>query len=451
VAPRSDRSDLRISDEEWSVAAARTKGVVRGVIPASLTLLALVQLAASLLVVLAAPGLDGRMDVVWVGLVVMVMMTPLVFVITSIASRPTLQQFAESLARERELSEAARRRDFETGLGNALDMADSEQRVMLVARRALSSIVIDGQVEVLLADNSQAHLERALVAGAREDAGCPVESPGRCIAARRGQTQLFGDSDAIDACPYLLERPIGRCTAVCVPVSIMGRTVGVVHRVHAHPLDEVEAGATQLEMVANQLGARLGVLRLLTETQLQANTDAVTGLPNRRAFENAVRKLRYSDAPYCVVMIDLDHFKLLNDTHGHEAGDRALRMFSTMLRAELRPGDIASRYGGEEFALALPGCSASGALSTCERLREALALATQSGGSPRFTASYGVAAARDGIALDELLSNADAALYHAKRAGRDRAVLFDDSLATARDVPTRPDGTADFADMGNSV
>ena len=444
------RSDLRISDEELSVAAARTRAVVRGVVPASLALLAIVQCAAGLLVAYLAPGLGGRMDVLWVGIVVLALMTPLVFLIASVASRPTMHQFAEGLARERDLSESARRRDFETGLGNALDMADSELRVMSVAKRALSSVVTDGLVEVLLADNSQAHLKRALVTGAREDAGCSVESPDRCVAARRGQTQLFGDSDSIDACPYLLDRPMGRCAAVCVPVSIMGRTVGVVHRVQAHPLDQAEPGAP-LEMVANQLGARLGVLRLLTETQLQANTDAVTGLPNRRAFESAVRKLRFSEAPYCVVMVDLDHFKLLNDTHGHEAGDRALRMFATMLRAELRPGDVASRYGGEEFALALPGCSAAGALSTCERLREALALTTQAGGSPRFTASYGVAPAHGHVGLDELLSNADTALYYAKQTGRDRAAVFDDSLTDVRHTPVGPTVTADFTDAINEA
>ena len=390
------------------------------------------------------------MVAVWVGIVVLAIMTPLVFAITSIASRPTLRQFAEGLARERELNEAARRRDFETGLSNALDMADSEVRVMSITKRALSAVVTAGQVEVQLADNSQAHLERALVAGARDDTGCSVESPDRCVAARRGQTQLFVDSEAIDACPYLLDRPIGRCAAVCVPVSIMGRTIGVVHRVHPYPLDVNTTESVSLEMVADQLGARLGIIRLLTETQLQANTDAVTGLPNRRAFEHAVRKLRFTDAPYCVVMVDLDHFKMLNDAHGHDAGDRALRMFSTMLRAELRPADIASRYGGEEFALALPGCTPAGALSTCERLREALALAAQSGGSPRFTASYGIAAGNGAIGLDELLSNADAALYHAKRTGRDRAVVFDDSLAvTTRDAPRSEGGG--FADLSHNA
>jgi diguanylate cyclase (GGDEF)-like protein len=426
------RSDLRISDDEWKRAAAHTKAVVRGVVPASLVLQAVVLFVAGWLVTTYGRDLSDRMVALWVGIVVLSLLTPLVFIMSYFASRPTLQQFAESLARERELNESARRRDFETGVVNALEMADNEPRVLSVAKRALSMIVPDGQVDVLLADNSQAHVERVLTAGERDDAGCPVESPDRCAAARRGQTQIFNDSDAIDSCPYLQERPIGRCAAVCVPLSIMGRTVGVVHRVHQFPFETAEAASTEIEVVANQLGNRLGVLRLLAETQLQANTDALTGLPNRRAFESAVRRLRLGGAPYCVIIADLDHFKTLNDTHGHESGDRALRNFATMLRAELRPGDIAARYGGEEFALALPGCSAAGAVSTCERLREALALLGQAGGSPSFTASYGIAPAHDDVGLDELLSEADLALYQAKRNGRDRAVLYDPLFVEAR-------------------
>jgi diguanylate cyclase (GGDEF)-like protein len=124
-------------------------------------------------------------------------------------------------------------------------------------------------------------------------------------------------------------------------------------------------------------------------------------------------------------MADLDHFKDLNDTHGHDAGDRALRVFVSVLRSVLRPGDLACRYGGEEFVVALPNCDGESALRVCERLREALALAGLDGTVPVFTSSFGVAPPRMGATLQDMVSEADAALYEAKDAGRNRSVMLD--------------------------
>jgi diguanylate cyclase (GGDEF)-like protein len=308
-----------------------------------------------------------------------------------------------------------------------------------VAGRALRSVTGDQRVELLLADNSHAHLEQALVVGA--DPGgpaCGVESPERCVAARRGQTQVFADSEALDACPHLRDRAYGTCAAVCVPVSIMGRTNGVVHWCEPRPagLDAVAVG--QLEVLANQVGARLGMLRVVTESQLQATTDHLTGLLNRRAFEHAVRELRPDHDELAIVITDLDHFKQLNDAHGHDAGDRALRSFVNVLRTVMRPTDVACRYGGEEFVLALPGCGAEDAALVCERVREALALATIGGSTPSFTASFGIATLGGDASLDDVIGDADLALYEAKRNGRDRAVVYRPLLRAARELLREP-------------
>jgi diguanylate cyclase (GGDEF)-like protein len=212
---------------------------------------------------------------------------------------------------------------------------------------------------------------------------------------------------------------------VCVPVSIMGRTTGVVHWTGSPTgmLDRPEVD--QLEVLANQSGARIGMIRVVSESQLQATTDHLTGLLNRRAFEAKVRTLDHDQVPFSLVMADLDHFKELNDTHGHEAGDRALRVFVSVLKSELRPGDLACRYGGEEFVLALPNCDGQEATRVCERIRETLALAGLDGKVPMFTSSFGVAPPRLGATLQELVAEADAALYEAKSAGRDRSVMLD--------------------------
>jgi diguanylate cyclase (GGDEF)-like protein len=139
-----------------------------------------------------------------------------------------------------------------------------------------------------------------------------------------------------------------------------------------------------------------------------------------------MRVLRSSDTEVVVAMADLDHFKALNDTHGHETGDRALRLFAQVLRSSLRSNDLIARYGGEEFAVVLPSCSAEEARAALDQVRVALKHAVANAGLPRFTASFGVVESGEQPGdLAELLVLADAALFDAKHQGRDRVVVHD--------------------------
>jgi len=160
-----------------------------------------------------------------------------------------------------------------------------------------------------------------------------------------------------------------------------------------------------------------------------ARTDELTGLANRRAFVEQGRAAldqanRYG-RPLSLVMFDIDHFKRINDTHGHAAGDAALRTVADVLRRAARAADTPGRIGGEEFALILPETPAAAAVTLAERLRrDVAALAFEyDGATIRFTCSFGVAEAGRAIAqLDTLLAAADEALYRAKAEGRDRVV-----------------------------
>jgi diguanylate cyclase (GGDEF)-like protein len=211
----------------------------------------------------------------------------------------------------------------------------------------------------------------------------------------------------------------------------MGRTVGVVHAISPleRPLDDERIGA--LQVLANQSGNRLGMLRIMAETQMQASTDGLTGLMNRRKLENQARVLRAEGDDFALVMADLDLFKSLNDTHGHETGDRALRVFAETLRDGILSKDLACRYGGEEFVVMLPGAEIHEAIEVMERVRESLARITLRGDVPSFTASFGIAHTSDADDLEDLFLRADRALFAAKDAGRDCICIDGHAMAVA--------------------
>jgi diguanylate cyclase (GGDEF)-like protein len=169
---------------------------------------------------------------------------------------------------------------------------------------------------------------------------------------------------------------------------------------------------------------RENLAALIGDLELSASTDELTDLPNRASFlrncRREVDRSRRHGAPFSVVMLDLDHFKQVNDRLGHAAGDEALKRCAALLKSECRGGDVPARYGGEEFVIALSDTDLEEALRFAERLRARIETATAGDASP-LTASMGVArlhATHDGV--DGLIESADAALYLAKNAGRNR-------------------------------
>ena len=164
-----------------------------------------------------------------------------------------------------------------------------------------------------------------------------------------------------------------------------------------------------------------------------------------------MRVLRNERQPYALVMADLDHFKDLNDTYGHETGDRALRLFADTLRASLRTEDLLCRHGGEEFALVLPACDLTDACAALEAVRLQLVDALRASGLPRYTASFGVVVAAPGEALDSATRRADVALFQAKREGRDRIIADAVPAYPVDDVPSNGHADARAASVGLSV
>jgi len=200
--------------------------------------------------------------------------------------------------------------------------------------------------------------------------------------------------------------------------------------------------ATRLAERAREAEALRGALQ---EARRAALTDPLTGLPNRRAFEERLDETlaragagRWS---FCLLLLDLDHFKSVNDRHGHLAGDAVLRRLAELLRAWARPHDWLARLGGEEFAALLPATPMEEALAHAEALRRAVAGEVfplgQEGPGLTVTLSAGIAQHRQGEAGEALLGRADAALYAAKRQGRDRVVTDPPAAAATPAVAWR--------------
>ncbi|HEY2330352.1 MAG TPA: GGDEF domain-containing protein [Acidimicrobiales bacterium] len=400
-------------------------GFPRQVLYGSLAMLVLAVAWAASLTLVAALGLTGGVAKVAEPVMFVLIGLPVMLVVVGVPFNRQLNATgAAMLEREELLRAAAARRDFEGRLHRALEIADDEPTALSVIGRAFSVLQPGGPSELLLADSSRAHLRAVASHPDSGGPGCSVPSPSQCAAVRRGQTATFTSADELDACPHLRLRPDGDLSAVCVPVTVLGTSVGVLHTtgvVGTPPGTDVVRG---MEAIANQAGARIGMIRALSSSQVQASTDPLTGMLNRRSLEEQARPILATGQPYAILMADLDNFKNLNDTFGHDAGDRALRIFATAVRRTLRPGDLASRHGGEEFVIVLPGCGAVEAASAAERLRESLALANISDGTaPGFTVSFGVADSESfGLDFATLVSTADGALRRAKQAGRDRVV-----------------------------
>jgi diguanylate cyclase (GGDEF)-like protein/PAS domain S-box-containing protein len=356
------------------------------------------------------------------------------------------RDITERVELEQELTRQAQRDNFGSQLVEALEMADEEDATYDVVERAMVEVSPNSPMELLLSDSSSANLERVASSPTSGAPACPVQSPFSCVAVRRGNPVVFESSEALNACPKLRDRPEGPCSAVCVPVGFMGRALGVLHATgpEGKPLDPGQVA--QLTALATQAGARIGTVRAFEKTQLQASTDALTGLSNRRTVERELRTMIKDGRPFALALADLDHFKQLNDRHGHEAGDRSLRVFAQVAGHALRDNDLIARWGGEEFMIVLSDLDRHQALKVLERIRGGLSEA-HAGGHPSFTVSFGLTDSGKAETLEQLLHLADLGLYASKQAGRDRITISEavpetPSLAAVGDQADDSNGKA---------
>ena len=260
-----------------------------------------------------------------------------------------------------------------------------------------------------------------------------------CWALRHGQLHAINNTRMDIICPHWTREP-WPANAMCVPMMAQGESLGVLllRRPAAEP---VESGAPQARpaitreqlavTVAGHIALALANLRLRESLRMQSVRDTLTGLYNRRylneVLEREVRRAARGQRHLAVLLLDVDSFKGLNDTYGHEAGDTFLRELGAFLHKRVREEDIACRYGGDEFVILLAETSLEAAKRRARQLREGIKTLTIPHRGQYITPptiSLGVALYPDhGTSADELIRAADDALYKAKARGRDCTVV----------------------------
>jgi diguanylate cyclase (GGDEF)-like protein len=278
-------------------------------------------------------------------------------------------------------------------------------------------------VTVLNRNNSADRLEAVttLAPGSPLATSLQHAEPRSCLAVRSGRIHDEDDRRrALLGCAVC-----GVCpgSSTCTPLTVGGEVIGSVLITRGAQFDQLEQQHIR-DSVAHAAPV-LANLRNLAIAELRASTDSLTGLPNKRAVADTLKRMLAQASrtlsPLNLLLLDLDHFKDINDRFGHPLGDQALANVGAALRSALRESDFAGRTGGEEFAVLLPDTDIAGGVLTAEKIRAAIAEITLPGIELTLSASVGLAAYPEHATTPERLESlADSALYLAKRSGRDR-------------------------------
>ena len=257
-----------------------------------------------------------------------------------------------------------------------------------------------------------------------------VFNPHDCWALRSGRSHLFDNEHSSLPCKHY--HGLSPEQSLCIPLMAQGETFGLLHLNSQTSENKLSEGQQKLALtVAKHTGLALANLKLRETLRIQSIRDPLTGLYNRRYLEEYLeqetQRSKRSEKPFAVVMIDVDHFKKFNDTFGHEAGDMVLQELGKFLQENVRNGDIACRYGGEELTLILPEASLHDSEIIAEKIRQGvkkLNIHSRRQYINGITISVGVAVfPEDGLTGQQLVDAADRALYRAKKEGRDRVAI----------------------------
>lgn len=324
-----------------------------------------------------------------------------------------------------------------------MQLTGSEREAHDLLKRHLERSIPESAVTILSRNNSADRLE-ATTALTAED---PIREtlreaqPRDCLAVRSGQPHRRDGDEALLACKIC-----GEATAsACRPLLVGGEVIGAVLARRDRGLSESESETMRGSVV--QAAPLLANLRNLALAELRAGTDALTGLPNQRASHETMRRMAAqadrTQRPLSVLLLDLDHFKEVNDVFGHAEGDNVLAAVGVSLRSAIREGDFCGRFGGEEFIALLPDTDLAAGGSVAEKIRVSVAGIQVPSVRREITVSIGVAAVPDhGTDAATVSRIADRALYAAKAAGRNCVEVAPVGASAVTSGPVSDDGSA---------
>ena len=348
--------------------------------------------------------------------------------ISILASRRAVDEVgeqAQAFARAREFGQQIEELFAMTDMLQAAeDHDDAGAVLMATAQRLLPEY--GGALYVF--NNSRDRLDLAKSWGETADFDPPATLlPGNCWALKRGKPHINDVSSGTLCCMH----QIGTAATVEVPMMARGQVYGLLILAREgedafHALKDIRRIARAL---ADSMSLALSNIALREKLRTQSLRDPLTGLYNRRYMEDALdRYISLAERTGCatsVLMIDLDNFKMLNDTYGHAKGDAVLREVAAQLVGALRPSDVVARYGGEELMVILPNCGTQDAAAKAETLRLRIESLSEIHGMP-ISASFGVASVPEtSTGVADVIPMADAALYAAKQEGKNRVVAAD--------------------------
>jgi diguanylate cyclase (GGDEF)-like protein len=327
--------------------------------------------------------------------------------------------------------DALRRRRL-GGFSDALQVSRTEREAFDVLKRHLEGWLTRARAVVMIRNASHNRLEAATTVDATPILAKQLENaaPENCLAVRLAKpfARQPGD-DGLLVCEICGQLPEA---STCVPTIVGGEVIGAVvvqtpQPLGGHAIEDLDTSVTTA-------GPVIANLRNLAIAERRAATDALTGLANHRSVGDTLNRMvaqaSRTKAPLAAIMFDLDHFKHVNDIHGHAKGDEVLATVAAVVRSNVRESDFLGRYGGEEFVVLLPSTSHDGAAMLAEKLRRSIEELEVPDLDRRLSASFGVAAMpRDAVNGEQLLRAADRALYAAKNAGRNRVEVVRASAA----------------------
>lgn len=311
-------------------------------------------------------------------------------------------------------------------LMHALELAESVDESASIIASYLPGLLPELTGSLYLYNNSRDLLERKAAWGDFKDEPDMIDAID-CWALRRGSSHLFNHDGRTLACRHVVNKNVD---VLCLPLVTQGDVIGCLTLAGETLANGAKEQSVWIDQLSEQLGLALSNVRLRVSLRQQSIIDPLTQLYNRRYMDEVLkRELARSNrngAALSVLILDLDHFKRINDTFGHDAGDAILRKVGLTLLENIRSCDLACRLGGEEMVIVLSDCDIKDAVVRAEAIRQSIADADVLHGGQRIgaTSSIGVATYPDHAnSIETLMHAADRALYEAKGMGRNRVEM----------------------------